>query len=193
MVPVLAVILCCQRGTSLSRERRGRPPPDRVAMSVFAGLKQFQSIPDVHSQVPVLQPAPALIQRIRFLEGIANVEERNPVKLGETVPEMLKADLEVDYHVVGELKKAISAYADQRGFDRVIQRRMLLAPHQRKQPPRKRCDACLRRTMRRIASLARHCVLRRVFVDHRKGIRPEVTDAAWQHDRRAFKLRCGSP
>ncbi len=53
--------------------------------------------------------ARALIQRILFLEGKPNLENRPAIKVGATAPEMLKADLEVEYHVVGELKKAIAA------------------------------------------------------------------------------------
>ena len=55
------------------------------------------------------QHARALIQRILFLEGTPNLAKRDELKLGKTVPAMLKADLEVEYHVVGELKKAIAA------------------------------------------------------------------------------------
>ncbi|MBL6985530.1 MAG: bacterioferritin [Methylobacter sp.] len=53
--------------------------------------------------------ARALIQRILFLEGIPNLAKREALTVGSGVPEMLKADLEVEYHVVGELKKAIAA------------------------------------------------------------------------------------
>jgi len=52
--------------------------------------------------------ARALIQRILFLEGKPNLAQRNPITVGSLVPEMLKADLELEYHVVGELKKAIA-------------------------------------------------------------------------------------
>ncbi len=53
--------------------------------------------------------ARALIQRILFLEGAPNLAKRDALKIGGTVPEMLQADLDVEYHVVGELKKAIAA------------------------------------------------------------------------------------
>ena len=53
--------------------------------------------------------ARALIQRILFLEGTPNMVKRLPIKVEKSVPEMLKADLAVEYHVVGELKKAIAA------------------------------------------------------------------------------------
>jgi bacterioferritin len=53
--------------------------------------------------------ARALIQRILFLEGTPNLVKREALTIGSAVPEMLKADLEVEYHVVDELKKAIAA------------------------------------------------------------------------------------
>jgi bacterioferritin len=53
--------------------------------------------------------ARAMIQRILFLEGMPNLTKREALTVGSAVPEMLKADLEVEYHVVGELKKAIAA------------------------------------------------------------------------------------
>ncbi len=53
--------------------------------------------------------ARALIQRILFLEGTPDLSKRGALTVGSAVAEMLKADLEVEYHVVGELKKAIAA------------------------------------------------------------------------------------
>ncbi len=53
--------------------------------------------------------ASAMIQRILFLEGVPNMVKRNSLNIGENVSEMLKSDLAVEYHVVGELKKAIAA------------------------------------------------------------------------------------
>lgn len=53
--------------------------------------------------------ARALIQRILFLEGRPDLTKRSALTIGKTVPEMLKADLDVEYHVVGELKKAMAA------------------------------------------------------------------------------------
>lgn len=53
--------------------------------------------------------ARALIQRILFLEGHPNLGKRDALKIGKTVPEMLQSDLDVEYKVVGELKKAMAA------------------------------------------------------------------------------------
>lgn len=53
--------------------------------------------------------ARALIQRMLFLGGVPNMVKRSALNIGKNVPEMLKSDLAVEYHVVGELKKAIAA------------------------------------------------------------------------------------
>jgi bacterioferritin len=53
--------------------------------------------------------ARALIQRILFLEGKPDMAARAPISIGNDVQEMLNADLALEYHVVGELKKAITA------------------------------------------------------------------------------------
>lgn len=55
------------------------------------------------------QHARALISRILFLEGTPDLSKRSALKVGTTVPAMLQADLDVEYHVMGELKKAIAA------------------------------------------------------------------------------------
>ncbi|MFN4063210.1 bacterioferritin [Azoarcus communis] len=55
------------------------------------------------------QHARALIQRILFLEGTPNLAKREALNVGKDVVAMLKADLEVEYKVVGELKKAMAA------------------------------------------------------------------------------------
>lgn len=62
----------------------------------------------LHESEHERQHARTLIQRILFLEGTPDLSRRNVLKVGKTVPEMLKADLDVEYHVVGELKKAMA-------------------------------------------------------------------------------------
>ena len=63
----------------------------------------------IHESDHERQHARALIQRILFLEGKPNLEKREPLKIGKTVPDMLKSDLAVEYKVDGDLKKAIAA------------------------------------------------------------------------------------
>lgn len=55
------------------------------------------------------QHARAIIQRLLFLEGKPNLEKRDALSVGKSVVDMLKADLALEYHVVGALKKAIAA------------------------------------------------------------------------------------
>jgi bacterioferritin len=63
----------------------------------------------LHESEHERQHARALIQRILFLEGKPNLAKREAISVGNGVQEMLQADLDVEYHVVGELKKAIAA------------------------------------------------------------------------------------
>lgn len=63
----------------------------------------------LHESEHERQHARALIQRILFLDGAPNLAKRADLRVGSSVAEMLKADLDVEYHVVGELKKAIAA------------------------------------------------------------------------------------
>lgn len=72
------------------------------------GLEQLAS-KSLHESEHERLHARALIQRILFLEGTPDLSKRNPLNIGKTVPEMLNADLALEYHVVGELKKAIAA------------------------------------------------------------------------------------
>ena len=71
----------------------------------------FQRLADkaLHESDHERQHARALIQRILFLEGTPNLAKREALKIGNEVSEMLKADLSVEYKVVGELKKAMAA------------------------------------------------------------------------------------
>ncbi|MFZ4537196.1 bacterioferritin [Propionivibrio sp.] len=63
----------------------------------------------LHESLHERQHARALIQRILFLEGKPDLTRRDALKIGATVPKMLEADLALEYHVVGELKKAMAA------------------------------------------------------------------------------------
>jgi len=55
------------------------------------------------------QHARALIQRILFLEGKPELSKREALKVGKSVPDMLAADLAVEYKVVGSLKSAMAS------------------------------------------------------------------------------------
>ncbi len=64
----------------------------------------------LHESEHERQHARALIQRILFLEGTPDLASREPMVVGSTVPEMLAADLAVEYKVAGELKKAMAQF-----------------------------------------------------------------------------------
>lgn len=63
----------------------------------------------LHESEHERQHAMAIIQRILFLEGTPDLSKRSALRVGKTVPDMLQADLDYEYHVVGELKKAMAA------------------------------------------------------------------------------------
>lgn len=52
--------------------------------------------------------ASKLIERILFLEGRPDLVTRDPLRVGQEVPEMLKNDLAVEYEVGAALKQAIA-------------------------------------------------------------------------------------
>lgn len=70
--------------------------------------------------------ADALIKRILFLEGMPNLSKREPLKVGQSVPEMLKNDLEVELTVVQHLRKVMAFCESTQDFQtREILRLML--------------------------------------------------------------------
>ena len=84
-------------------------------MYADAGLERLAG-KALHESEHERQHARALIQRILFLGGKPNLEVREALRIGSTVPEMLESDLSVEYKVVGELKKAIAACEAARDF-----------------------------------------------------------------------------
>lgn len=49
-----------------------------------------------------------LVQRILFLEGTPDVASREPLNIGKNTQEMLKNDLDYEYQVADNLRKAIA-------------------------------------------------------------------------------------
>ena len=52
--------------------------------------------------------ADLLIQRILFLEGAPDLSKRDPLKVGEDVPEMLRNDLAYEYKVIPHLRTVMA-------------------------------------------------------------------------------------
>ena len=69
-----------------------------------------------HEMEEETEHADALIKRILFLEGTPDLSEQDGLKIGATVPEMLKNDLAVEYEVVAALKKAIAVCEEEQDY-----------------------------------------------------------------------------
>lgn len=61
-----------------------------------------------HEMSEELEHASGLIARILFLEGTPDLSKRDPLQIGQTVPEMLKNDLDLELKVVAHLKDVIA-------------------------------------------------------------------------------------
>ena len=59
-----------------------------------------------------MKHADVLIERILFLDGHPNVQRLDPVRIGETVPEQLDADLAVEVHAIDALRRGIVVCAE---------------------------------------------------------------------------------
>jgi bacterioferritin len=54
-----------------------------------------------------MKHAEELIERILYLEGVPNMQRLGPVRVGETVPEQLKAELETEKEAIARLAAGI--------------------------------------------------------------------------------------
>ena len=76
-----------------------------------------------HEMEEETEHADAIIERMLFLEAQPDFNQHEKANIGNTVPQMLKNDLEVEYDVVAGLKEAISVCEDEQDYDT---RKMLL-------------------------------------------------------------------
>ncbi|MGA4788963.1 bacterioferritin [Nocardia sp. AB354] len=60
-----------------------------------------------HESFDEMKHAEVLTDRILFLEGLPNYQKLNPLRIGQTVPEQLRADLEIEMEAVTRLRGGI--------------------------------------------------------------------------------------
>jgi bacterioferritin len=71
---------------------------------------------EYHESIDEMKHADKLAERILFLEGLPNFQMLGRLKIGETVEEILKADLELEHEAVPQLKSAIAHCESVRDF-----------------------------------------------------------------------------
>jgi bacterioferritin len=60
-----------------------------------------------HESIDEMKHAETLTDRILFLDGLPNYQKLNPLRIGQTVPEQLRADLQVEMEAVERLRRGI--------------------------------------------------------------------------------------
>jgi bacterioferritin len=61
-----------------------------------------------HESIDEMKHADELMARIFFLDGLPGMQQLNRLRIGETVEEVLQADLELEHEAVALLKEAIA-------------------------------------------------------------------------------------
>ncbi|MEM8800593.1 MAG: bacterioferritin, partial [Pseudomonadota bacterium] len=63
---------------------------------------------EYHESIDEMNHADKLIERILFLDGLPNLQALNSLRIGETVAEILKADLALEHDAIPDLREAIT-------------------------------------------------------------------------------------
>ncbi len=80
-----------------------------------------------HESIDEMKHADTLAERILFLEGLPNFQMLGRLRIGETVEEVLRADLELEHEAVAQLKGAIAHcetvrdYTSREIFERILE------------------------------------------------------------------------
>ncbi len=77
-----------------------------------AKLAEFER----HESIDEMKHADRLAERILFLDGLPNFQALGRLRIGETVEEILQADLAVEHEAVPQLKEAIAYCESVRDF-----------------------------------------------------------------------------
>ena len=72
------------------------------------GRRSASPSSSAHESIDEMKHADKLAERILFLDGLPNFQLLGRLRIGETVEEMLRADLEVEIEAVDQLKGAIA-------------------------------------------------------------------------------------
>jgi bacterioferritin len=75
----------------------------------------FDRIADVdyHESIDEMKHAEKLVERILFLQGVPNLQKLGRIRIGQTVPEQLSFDLELEIDAVARLNRGIALCVDE--------------------------------------------------------------------------------
>jgi bacterioferritin len=79
------------------------------------GIKRLADY-ERHESIDEMKHADRLMERIFFLDGLPGMQALNRLRIGETVPEILAADLELEHDAIALLKDAIPYCESTRDF-----------------------------------------------------------------------------
>ncbi|WP_439532336.1 bacterioferritin [Polymorphobacter sp.] len=71
------------------------------------GIKRLADY-ERHESIDEMKHADRLMERIFFLNGLPGMQQLNRLRIGENVPEVLQADLDLEYEAVALLKDAVA-------------------------------------------------------------------------------------
>jgi bacterioferritin len=82
---------------------------------------------EYHESIDEMKHADTLIERILFLEGLPNLQDLGRLRIGEDVPEILKADLAMENDAIPDLRDGIQYcegvrdYVSREIFERILE------------------------------------------------------------------------